>query len=754
MNPLKNELYTRIQTNANIFDFIQSVALDGFWYADVDLQEEPFINPRFWVTLGYSHEGPWPKWADVFLPEHDLSLHTLLRQWMGQVPSDVEAANVEARPPDFDQLLHFQHKAGKTLWLRCKAQVLLALDELPQRLLLAYTDVTEFKEKEILLTRCNTEAKIGYWEVNFQNNQIFWSEMTKLIHEVPSDYNPDVQAGIDFFDPPYKPVITALFEQAVREGRPYSTDLLLITALGKKKWTRAIGIPEMRDGVCQRLYGTFQDIDEAKRNQMAREESERKFKGIFDSTFSFIGFLNPDGVLLDANQTALGMAALSPEDVIGKPFWDCYWWQISAEAQRQLKQNVLRAAEGHEVTYEVEVWIANETPVTILFSLRPIFDAQGHVIFIVPEGRPIQDIVDARQRYKSVLEATQVGIWEWNVEKGTVQFNERWAEIIGYRLEELLPFTLETWKNSVHPEDFALAQQNIEACFTQQSEYYEASFRMRHKQGHWVWVQSTGKVLSWTADQQPLMMYGTHQEINTRKKDEAEIYRLLNLSQMQNERLNNFAHIVSHNLRSHTFSIQGVLEVLLLDHPELSDNTLIHMLTRASENLTATIADLSEMVTSDLLAPESKVSLDLHAMVRKNIESTATLAKKAQVQLINKVPKASRVKAIPAYLDSLTLNFMTNAIKYCALDRERVLEISLDSVEGFDRIAFTDNGLGIDLEKYGHKLFDMYQTFHTHADSRGIGLYITYNQVKAMGGRIEVTSELNKGTTFWVLLPQ
>ena len=748
MNDLRADLYTRLQADAKIFDFLQGVALDGFWYVDPASLDAPWINPRFWVTLGYSHEGPWPEWPEVFDTQDYTPFQGLLHQWAA-----VSTPDSEVEGKRFEHVIRCQHKMGKSLWLRCKGQILPAWGELPRRLLLAYTDVTEFKEKEILLTHCNTEAKIGYWEVNLQNNIIFWSEMTRIIHEAPSGYSPNVQAGIDFFDPLYKPVITELYEQAVQEGKPYSTDLLLITALGNKKWTRAIGIPEMRDGVCQRIYGTFQDIDEAKRNQLAREESERKFKGIFDSTFAFIGLLNPEGILLEANHTALSMAGLSSEDVIGKPFWDCYWWQISAETQQHLKQNVLRAAQGHEVTYEVEVWIAHKTPITILFSLRPVLGDEGQVLFIVPEGRPIQDIVEARRRYKSVLEATQVGTWEWHVSNGSLLLNERWAEIIGYRLEELMPISFETWESNVHPEDLVLAKQMVEDCFTQKREHYEVDFRMRHKQGHWVWVQATGKVVSWTADQQPLIMCGTHQEITARKNDEAEILHLFNLSQVQNERLNNFAHIVSHNLRSHTFSIQGLLEVLLLDHPEFSKNKVIKMLTRASQNLTATIADLTDVVASDVLVTEDKRELDLHAVVSKNIESMSALAEKSQVQLINRVPKSASVKAIPAYLDSLTLNFITNAIKYCAPDRERVLTISLDRVEGFDRICFADNGLGIDLKKYGHKLFDMYQTFHNHAEARGIGLYMTNNQVKSMGGCIDVVSEVDKGTTFWVILP-
>ena len=139
--------------------------------------------------------------------------------------------------------------------------------------------------------------------------------------------------------------------------------------------------------------------------------------------------------------------------------------------------------------------------------------------------------------------------------------------------------------------------------------------------------------------------------------------------------------------------------------------------------------------------------------MQKNRENLLSSAQKWGVKILNQVPQTELVYAVPAYLNSLVLNLMSNAIKYAEPSRDSFVKISLQRQKTHDQITFEDNGQGIDLEKYGDKLFEMYQTFHRHEDSRGIGLYITRNQVEAMGGTITVKSEPDVGTTFQVRLP-
>jgi PAS domain S-box-containing protein len=153
-------------------------------------------------------------------------------------------------------------------------------------------------------------------------------------------------------------------------------------------WTEE-GLPEL-------MFGSHIDISGMKELEEKLNLERQKFYSIFNSTFQFIGFLDLDGTLLEANQTALEFAGLVPEDVIGKKFWDCYWWQISSETQHHLKQAIETALTGQDVKYEVAVWDKAKNPVTILFNLKPLKDLDGKVLAVIPEGTPIQDIVDAR----------------------------------------------------------------------------------------------------------------------------------------------------------------------------------------------------------------------------------------------------------------------------------------------------------------------------------------------------------------------
>ncbi|MDZ8026680.1 MAG: PAS domain-containing protein [Nostoc sp. DedQUE11] len=142
------------------------------------------------------------------------------------------------------------------------------------------------------------------------------------------------------------------------------------------------------------LYDNLQTLNtqlEAKVQERtaALQESDRRFRAIFNNTFQFTGLLTPDGILLEANQTALSFAGLKLEDVINRPFWEAHWWTISPQTQEQLKQAIARAAQGEFIRYEVDVIGANNRVATIDFSLRPLQNEIGQVILLIPEGRDI-----------------------------------------------------------------------------------------------------------------------------------------------------------------------------------------------------------------------------------------------------------------------------------------------------------------------------------------------------------------------------
>lgn len=128
-------------------------------------------------------------------------------------------------------------------------------------------------------------------------------------------------------------------------------------------------------------------------------------------------------------------------------------------------------------------------------------------------------------KLEATLRGTHAGTWEWNVQTGETRFNQRWAEIIGYDLDALQPVSIQTWLDHTHPDDLAESERLLNAHFQGESELYECEARMRHRDGHWVWVLDRGEVRTWTADGQPEWMYGTHQEVTERVERERRLQR-------------------------------------------------------------------------------------------------------------------------------------------------------------------------------------------------------------------------------------
>ena len=121
-------------------------------------------------------------------------------------------------------------------------------------------------------------------------------------------------------------------------------------------------------------------------------------------------------------------------------------------------------------------------------------------------------------RLQSCIEGTNAGTWEWNVQTGETRFNDRWAEIVGYTLEDLEPVSIDTWESLAHPDDFSQSADRLKRHFEGKDDFYQVDARMRHKDGHYVWVRDRGRVFTWTEDGKPEWMFGTHFLIDVEKK--------------------------------------------------------------------------------------------------------------------------------------------------------------------------------------------------------------------------------------------
>jgi|GEM_PF-6545369 len=238
-------------------------------------------------------------------------------------------------------------------------------------------------------------------------------------------------------------------------------------------------------------------------------------------------------------------------------------------------------------------------------------------------------------------------------------------------------------------------------------------------------------------------------DISERKNAETELQQSVNLVTDQNKRLQNFSYIVSHNLRSHTSNIKGILHLMNMPIANTEKEGLITHLGTVANALDDTLLHLNKVVDIQNANKVHVEPVDLNEYVQKAIYILSEKIKIKDARIENLVPEGMQVQHNPAYIESILQNFISNALKYSHVLRKPHIKLyAYTQTNGKVLLQISDNGIGIDLNKNGDKLFGMYKTFSNNRDAKGIGLFITKNQIEAMGGTIEVESIIDVGTTF------
>jgi len=315
-----------------------------------------------------------------------------------------------------------------------------------------------------------------------------------------------------------------------------------------------------------------------------------------------------------------------------------------------------------------------------------------------------------------------------------------------------------------YPQDYEPSLKNsqkyyAEDCHQQASDLFlscatigkpfDSEIKMITSKGKEIWVRSVGRPI--TDDNQKIIgIKGVFQNIDESKKKELKLQKSIDIIASQNNRLFNFAHIVSHNLRSHSSNLTLLVQLI-----ESIDSTeekleLINEVKTIGENLNTTIEHLNEIVTVHTNKKQKRKDLIFKSVLNLVENSIRNIINSGNAKITYDFRDLKGVRFIPAYLESVFLNLITNAIKYKHPNRDASIHFK-SGIEGKRKfLRISDNGVGIDMERYGDKIFGMYKTFHHNTDAVGIGLFITKNQIESQNGTITVDSIVNEGTTFTI----
>jgi PAS domain S-box-containing protein len=237
-------------------------------------------------------------------------------------------------------------------------------------------------------------------------------------------------------------------------------------------------------------------------------------------------------------------------------------------------------------------------------------------------------------------------------------------------------------------------------------------------------------------------------DVTKEKKQEKEKEQLIKELTQNNKDLKQFSYITSHNLRAPMSNLTGLLnliEDIEIEDPELSE--IINGFNKSTYLLNDTIEDLTKVMIIKDNTSIQKENISLRDIFENVFQQLTTQIELYQPILKLNLENVNLFNTNKAYLESILLNLLTNSLKYRATDR--ILKITILAEETGDtiKLIFSDNGIGIDLNKNKDKIFGLYQRFHDYPDSKGLGLYLVKSQVEAMKGTIGIESQVNKGTT-------
>lgn len=594
-------------------------------------------------------------------------------------------------------------------------------------------------------TKAAKLGNIGIWMYNINQNTIEWDNVCKEILEVPNDHDTSRTNPYTFFTQgSNRHRIKKLIKGAITKGTSFSEKLQITTFKKNIKTIKCVCWAEYENKTPVKLLGTFQDVSREQHLIEDLKLSAKKFYSIFSSVNDSIFIIDTANELIsDCNMRALELTEYNKAELTGLHYSKLF--------PDEVKENIKNSFEKH---LEHNKYGLKETTITtkygksiaVTIASGKTFQVQG-ITYLVCFLRDITERKNNEAEMKLLsmsVEKTRETIVIANPQGLAVWANKAYLDLTGLNLNEVIghkPGYL-----SKGPET-DLESTNIMRKAIQEKRNLKIVILNYNKQKEKYWFELN--ITTVFDDQNNLINYvGIGRDVTARVKKEIELKQLLKITRQQNDKLQNFTHIISHNIRSHTSNL-----ALMIDLIENTDNVLekisyIDLLKNATIELSDVIENLNEIITIQNSTTNDKKNIALKREIEKiNTVVNGTL-KRSNIKIINNIPDDLFVKSVPAYLDSILLNLFTNAIKYRSHEREPTLVINCKTEPPYVVIQFIDNGLGLDLKKHGHKIFGMFKTFHGNEDARGIGLFITKNQIEAMNGKIEIESKEGFGTTF------
>ena len=474
------------------------------------------LNPAWEKVLGYSNEELKSKPYYMFMHPDDVDKSRF------SVDENMKKGNSS---PSF--INRYIAKNGSIVWLEWKAVMFqdgisgCAVARDITEKVTAEADYRNEKERFYrsfnlpLIGSAITSVDKQWIEVNSELQKMFgytkeefirltWAELT---------HPEDLQKDIDLYN--------RLFTGEINN---YSLEKRFIKKDGDVIWTiMSAGCVRKENGEVDYIVAKIQDITSRKKAELLLETSEKRFSRIIDATEDIILRYGKNFEILYVNPSIKKFC--KPSNSAANDNLDVS--KVIEEITKALSfeiKNVFDTGMSEKVIKEMK---CGEDECVFQCFIVPDSDESGKVTTVLTTLRDVTEIHRANEYIKeqaefleNIVKGASIGSWEWNIQTGDVKINSRYAEILGYKLNELEPYIIERWENLLHPEDNKTAKAGIERIVRGESSEYKHESRMKHKTGKWVWVLDIGKVVKWGQGKKPLLMAGIIIDITDGKNAE------------------------------------------------------------------------------------------------------------------------------------------------------------------------------------------------------------------------------------------
>jgi len=500
-------------------------------------------------------------------------------------------------------------------------------------------------------------------------------------------------------------------------------------------------------------------LDSIERAESLRRQAQCDLRSILDHVHDAIFVHDTSGTIIDVNDRMLDLFRVSREEACCLSIAQDY---SSPDNPLDRLQEIWRSV-NEEDAQQFE-WIARRPhddstfPVEVSLSKVSLGDRDvilANVRDVTERKMAEQSLRESEEQLTLALRGADLGLWDWNVQTGEMQLDERWTGMLGYSPDDVEPH-IQSWQRLIHPEDAPRVLAALRAHFECRTSVYEVEYRLKSSSGDWLWVLARGRVVVRTRSGKPLRMTGTHLDITARKKAEAELQEAKLAAESANQAKSAFLANMSHEIRTPMTTILGFADTML--EPGVSDSERVnaaHVIRRNGEYLLSLIndiLDLSRIEAGRMVVNRDNVSVcrliaEVACLVRVRADSK-NLA--FDTEYIGPMPETILTDAVR--LRQILVNLIGNAIKFTEVGGVRLVTRFIDGQQSSLQFDVIDTGIGMTVEQTMH-LFEPFTQANVEATrcggGIGLGLSISKRLAKMLGGDVEIVdTQPGIGTRF------